>query len=840
MTSLSFASSQVERQILGGLAADSPWLALLEHAGLAIAVLNADFDILYVNRHFALANGKTLDLLGGRNYFDVFPQTRVEQVFRRVRSSGMAHVHTARPFLTNVSPTGGAGDWNWSLRPIGEGDYPLSETAPHLLLSMQAAQFAREPAARHSPDLRETVLDGFWLTDLSGRLLEVNETYCQLSGYTRSELMQLTAQQLTASPTCAMATIPGDRVATTGSERLLTRHRRKDGTTWAVEVTTFHSPDSGGRLFSLLRSIGPQKHDEIRLRAYDRWRELGERADLEAHLHIALEGAIELTGSTSGTIEMLPAGQKAVSALPNERRSASEDDDHISADNGAADRRDSLLDLRPAGGTDQPAASEAGERRGEPNFPSRELKLPIVYEGKVRALLKLASRWGGYSAADVAAVTALAERSVQVFAEKRAEALLRASEGCLRALFASMTCGFSVQEILFAADGTPCDYRFIEVNPAFEAIAGLSRAQIVGQRVSEVMPGIDPRWIERFAAVAVSGDDAHYDDFTSDLGRRYRVTAYRPSSGCCAAVFDDITALWHDEEAIRRAAMVFAHSRDAILITDAATRIVAVNGAFSEITGYSSEEAVGRTAGMLKSGHHGPTFYGALWNQLSETGFWQGEICNRRKNGETYLQWLTITAVVNETGETERYIGVFTDLTRLRDFGQRIEFIACYDALTHLPNRTLLNIHFEHALSKAELMNARLALLVLDIDHFKEVNERFGYECGDRLLIAIGERIKSRLRDGDTLARLPGNMFAVLMEEVENADDAAVLARDLLEVLATPFRIGSVDELEVSASIGISVSPDDGSSLATLLRKAESAVHKIKAQARGMFRFHAE
>lgn len=841
MTSISFASTQVERQVLGGLAADSPWLAILDQAGLAIAVLTADFDFVHVNRHFALANGTTLELLRGRNYFDVFPLTRVEQIFRRVRSSGMAHVHTARPFLTNVSPTGGEGEWNWSLRPIGDADFPLAGTARPLLLAMQAARFANEPASRQSPDLRQTTLDGYWLTDLTGRLLDVNEVYCRLSGYTRSELLQLTAQQLTTGP----ARAPTDHTSVGNGERFLTRHRRKDGTSWAVEVTTFYSPDSGGRLCSLLRSVGQQMRNEVLLRAYDALSELRPSADLEAHLQITLEAAIDLTGSTSGTIEMLPAnqqaaGEKAASVLPDERRSENGSGERLFAEQRPVVHGEGLRDVRAAGGADQAITSEGGERRGEHTAQSREFKLPVVHDGKVLALLRLSNRWGGYAPEDIAAVSALAERAAGVFADRRAQSALRTSETCLRGLFRSMTCGFAAQEILFTADGTPCDYRFLEVNPAFEAIAGLTRAHIVGRRVSEVLPGIDPHWIERFAEVAMSGDSAQYDDFSSDLGRRYRVTAYRPSAGCCAAVFDDITALWQDEEAIRRAATVFEHSRDAILITDAATRIVAVNGAFSEITGYSSEEAVGQTANMLGSGHHGPTFYAALWNELSENGFWQGEICNRRKNGETYLQWLTITAVVNQAGETERYIGVFTDITRFRDVGTRVEFIACYDALTRLPNRTLLNIHFEHALSKAELMNTRLALLVLDIDNFKDVNERFGYECGDRLLIAIGERIKSRLRDGDTLARLQGNTFAVLMEEVENADDAAVLARDLLEVLATRFPIGNADDLPIAASIGISLSPDDGGAPAILLRKAEAAVHQVKAQGRGIFRFYAE
>ncbi len=845
MTSISFASTQVERQVLGGLAADSPWLAILDHAGLAIAVLNADFDFLYVNRHFALANGKTLELLFGRNYFDVFPQTRVEQIFRRVRSSGTAHVHTARPFLTNISPTGGQGEWNWSLRPLGDAGRSLAGTARHLLLAMQAARFASEPANKQAPELCETSLDGFWLTDLMGRLLDVNDTYCRLSGYTRSELLQLTAQQLTAGPARAPASAPGEQTLAEGGERYATRHRRKDGTTWAVEVTTFYSPSSGGRLFSLLRGVGHQRRNEVLLRAYDRFSELGPGADLEAHLQITLEAAIDLTGSTTGTIEFLPseqrtAGDKGASGLPEERRSETGGADHSLAGKHPAARGEGVRDLRPTAWSDQPAVSDAVDRRGEHTAPSRELKLPVLFEGTVLALVKLANRWGGYSPEDIATVCALAERAVTAFAGKRAAADVRMSEEGLRGLFTSMTCGFAVQEILFAADGTPSDYRFLDVNPAFEAIAGLTRMHIVGRRVSEVLPGIEPHWIDRFAAVAMSGDYAQYDDFTSDLGRRYRVTAYRPSSGCCAAIFDDITALWRAEETIRRAATVFEHSREAILITDAAARIVAVNGAFSEITGYSSEEAIGQSAGMLRSGHHGPTFYAALWSELSENGFWQGEICNRRKNGETYLQWLTITAIVNQAGETERYIGVFTDITRFLDVGTRVEFIACYDTLTRLPNRTLLNIHFEHALSKAEMMSSKLALLILDIDHFKEVNERFGYECGDRLLIAVGERIKSRLRDGDTLAHLHGNAFAILMEEVDIAADAAVLARDLLEVLATPFRIGSADDVQIAASIGISVSPDDGNTPAILLRNAEAAVHKVKAQGRGVFRFHAE
>jgi PAS domain S-box-containing protein len=182
----------------------------------------------------------------------------------------------------------------------------------------------------------------------------------------------------------------------------------------------------------------------------------------------------------------------------------------------------------------------------------------------------------------------------------------------------------------------PCDYRFIDLNPAFEAITGLARADTVGRCVRELLPNIEPHWIERYGAVALTGDSQQFDDFSSDLDRQYRVTAYRPEARQFAVIVDDITALRRHEESLRQAATVFEQTRDGVAITDAAARIIAVNRAFSKITGYSSEEVVGRNASILKSGHHDAAFYDAMWEQLTgNRGFWEGEVCNRRKNGET-------------------------------------------------------------------------------------------------------------------------------------------------------------------------------------------------------------
>jgi diguanylate cyclase (GGDEF)-like protein/PAS domain S-box-containing protein len=355
-----------------------------------------------------------------------------------------------------------------------------------------------------------------------------------------------------------------------------------------------------------------------------------------------------------------------------------------------------------------------------------------------------------------------------------------------------------------------------------------------------LLPNIEPHWIERYGAVALTGDCQQFDDFSSDLDRQYRVTVYRPEPQQFAVIVDDITALRRHEESLRQAATVFEQTRDGVAITDASARIIAVNRAFSKITGYSSEEVVGRNTSLLKSGHHDAAFYAAMWSQLTGKGFWEGEVCNRRKNGEHYPQWLTISAVLNERNEIERYIGVFTDISRIRNAEAHAEFIAYHDALTRLPNRSLLNIRYQHALDRARRHDHKLALLILDLDLFRNINDSLGHEFGDRLLVAITERFKSRLRDEDTLARLHGDEFAVLMEDVEVSADAAVVARDLLKALEAPFRIGSADDIYIGASIGISISPDDGCDPALLMRNADTAVNLAKAQGRKTFCFYTE
>jgi diguanylate cyclase (GGDEF)-like protein/PAS domain S-box-containing protein len=720
MNIMATAHNSLDRQLLGDLDTASPWAAILDQLGLAIAVLNADLGFMRVTRQFAAATGATPDFFLGRQYFEVFPQPVVEAIFRQVRDSGIAHVHTARPFLPKLSPILGISYWNWSLTPFSDGEGAHTRRTQYLVLTMQdvSAPLNSEIRARRGEAELRTLLDHLpgmtyraaadWSSDI---LLNCEA----LTGYTAAEINALPEKWLSlihpddvASVVVDCERLRGGPQQTTLSYRIIDRN---GNSRWIED-----------RKISLFAGDGS---------------------------FLGVEG--------------------------------------IAVDSAAA------------------TARERGRGFSDPHY---------------RSLIEAAFD--------------------ELTARKQAETSLRASESRFRRLFESMTSGFALHEIVLDAEGKPCDYRFIDVNPAFEAITGLARADTVGRCVRELLPNIEPHWIERYGAVALTGDGQQFDDFSSDLDRQYRVTVYRPEPQQFAVIVDDITALRRHEESLRQAATVFEQTRDGVAITDASARIIAVNRAFSKITGYSSEEVVGRNTSLLKSGHHDAAFYAAMWSQLTGKGFWEGEVCNRRKNGEHYPQWLTISAVLNERNEIERYIGVFTDISRIRNAEAHAEFIAYHDALTRLPNRSLLNIRYQHALDRARRHDHKLALLILDLDLFRNINDSLGHEFGDRLLVAITERFKSRLRDEDTLARLHGDEFAVLMEDVEVSADAAVVARDLLKALEAPFRIGSAEDIYIGASIGISISPDDGCDPALLMRNADTAVNLAKAQGRKTFCFYTE
>ena len=294
-----------------------------------------------------------------------------------------------------------------------------------------------------------------------------------------------------------------------------------------------------------------------------------------------------------------------------------------------------------------------------------------------------------------------------------------------------------------------------------------------------------------------------------------------------------------DQERLRQAAVVFDCTREGVLVSDHNGVIVHVNPALVKITGYAPEEVLGQRPNMFKSGHHGPEFYQAVFESLEKTGEWHGEIWNRRKSGEIYPQWQTIRPVRDSQDRVSHYVAVFSDISAIKNTQTELMRLAHHDPLTDLPNRLLFTDRAEQALAYAQRHKSGCALLMIDLDHFKIINDSMGHNVGDLLLKAVGERLTAVFGKGFTVARLGGDEFAVLVETCTQVAQAAGFAQQVLEVMKGAFII-ETHQLFISASVGISLYPNDALNAEQLLRNADSALFKAKSAGREGYALYTE
>jgi diguanylate cyclase (GGDEF)-like protein/PAS domain S-box-containing protein len=284
------------------------------------------------------------------------------------------------------------------------------------------------------------------------------------------------------------------------------------------------------------------------------------------------------------------------------------------------------------------------------------------------------------------------------------------------------------------------------------------------------------------------------------------------------------------------AGTIFENTIEGLMVTDASGAILAVNPAFTDITGYAADEAIGQNPRILKSGRHDAAFYSNMWQQLIKTGRWRGEIWNRRKSGEEILEWASINAISDRRGTVTRYVAAFSDITELRRRDEHIRYQAYHDAVTGLPNRLLIRDRLRLEIAKAERDRKHLAVMFFDLDRFKAVNDTLGHSAGDLALKAVGERLLACLRRSDSAGRLGGDEFIVLLPALDNTGDAAGVAEKILAQLAQPLRFGD-EEMQVTASVGIATYPEDGLDDETLMRNADTAMYHAKSHGRNAFHF---
>jgi len=301
----------------------------------------------------------------------------------------------------------------------------------------------------------------------------------------------------------------------------------------------------------------------------------------------------------------------------------------------------------------------------------------------------------------------------------------------------------------------------------------------------------------------------------------------------------DITARKAVEQKLRQHAMMFENSQEGIVITDPQGCVIDANTSFERITEYKLEEIIGKNMRILASGKQDRSFYLNMWQSIAGVGSWQGEIWNRRKSGEVYLEWISISAVKDEFGNIIAYVGTHTDIARMNHAQSEMERLAHHDALTGLPNRLLLTSRLEHALDRIKRGGSG-AVLFLDLDGFKQVNDTYGHKAGDDLLIAVAQRLGHRLRDVDTLARFGGDEFVIVLEDIPERGQVAALTFELIKQLKVPFELQDGVTVHISGSVGVALFPEDGTDATQLIAKADQALYMVKHSGKGTCFFFSD
>ncbi|MBF0163970.1 MAG: EAL domain-containing protein [Magnetococcales bacterium] len=384
-------------------------------------------------------------------------------------------------------------------------------------------------------------------------------------------------------------------------------------------------------------------------------------------------------------------------------------------------------------------------------------------------------------------------------------------------------------------------------NPAAERKFGFTAAEIIGQNVNRLMPSpmceAHDGYVDHYMETGerkVIGIGREVICQRKDLSlfpaelfvSEMKVSGLRMFVG----VINDITERKRAEDSLILARRVFENAGEAILITDPQGRITDVNPAYERITGYSRAEVLGKSPNVTKSGRHDAEFYRGMWNQLLAAGNWEGEIWDRRKNGEIFPKWVSISAIRNATDELTHYMAIFMDITDQKAVEHKLERLAFYDALTGLPNRMFFHERLARDIVLAKRQKNNLAVMFIDLDRFKWVNDTLGHEAGDALLKEISQRLRACVRESDTVARMGGDEFTVILTSLSSTDHVSAVAQKIIASVREPVHLCG-QNVYVGASVGISMFPVDSSSMETLIKHADMAMYQAKEGGRNTFRF---
>lgn len=433
---------------------------------------------------------------------------------------------------------------------------------------------------------------------------------------------------------------------------------------------------------------------------------------------------------------------------------------------------------------------------------------------------------------------------------KQMEALIRKSEERYRALFENMIDGFAYCKMQFN-DGKPVDFTYLIVNDAFTRLSGLT--DVIDRKISEVIPGFcesNPKIIETYGRVALTGNPEKFESYVGQLGAYFFVTVYCPEKEHFVAIFENITEQKKLIEETHIAAAAF-ETHDAIVITNADGNIIKVNQAFTDITGYTQDEVLGKNPRLMSSGRHDKQYFAEMFEKLQNQGIFEGEIWDKRKNGEIYPRWMKITAIRDDQQTINKYVGIFSDITDRKKNEELINRLAFFDTLTQLPNRRMLIDRMRQAMSSNKRNGKHGAVLFIDLDNFKPLNDKHGHDVGDLLLVEVGRRISSCIRGMDTVSRFGGDEFVVMLSELSGVEstainEAGIVAEKIRITLSEVYSLNYQNEDSTallieyccSSSIGGTIFNGQESSPDPILKRADIAMYQAKSAGRNSVRFY--
>lgn len=396
--------------------------------------------------------------------------------------------------------------------------------------------------------------------------------------------------------------------------------------------------------------------------------------------------------------------------------------------------------------------------------------------------------------------------------------------------------------------GLVINREFQEINNTFCAMVGYSREELMYQSTRMIYPSqaeFDRVSTVKYGQIKKTGSGSIETRFKQKNGKLIEVllssTLVEIDNPAAGATFTalDITERKQNEGRLRLAASVFMNTAEGVVITNPQGLIVDVNRSFTEILGYSLDEVVGKKPDIWASGHHDKNYYDTMWKSLENTGEWRGEIWNRRKDGDIFPEWLTISAVFDDNNVLTHYVGVFSDISHIKRSEEQLHHLAHHDALTNLPNRLLLTERLDQAIKHTQRTGHQLAIIFLDLDNFKHINDSLGHPAGDQLLKHVAEAMLQIVRVEDTVSRIGGDEFIVLLENIGEPTHIAIIAENLVNAINKPIMVNE-HEILVSASLGIAIYPRDGQSSASLLSNADAAMYRAKEAGRNTYQFYTE